>query len=124
MRITAQITLLAAISCTTSAFSQTPGGAAAGNADPTRFSCLSSTGQALTVWTDRHRAVVAVAPGADVPRMPTFATPLIRQPVAALMQGSAAIPGYHVRTEGPAYDLDHVLMVGETRLSCAEAPRG
>lgn len=124
MRLTAQIALLAAISCTTSAFSQTPGAATVGNADSTRFSCLSSSGQALTVWTDGHRAVVAVAPASEEPGLPAFASPLVRQPIASLLQGSAANAGYSVRTEGPAYDLDHVLMVGQTRLSCVQARRG
>lgn len=124
MRLTAQIALLAAISCTTAAFSQTPGAATSGSADPTRFSCLSSSGQALTVWTDSHRAVVAVAPGSHEPGLPAFASPLVHQPIASLLQFSAANAGYNVRTEGTTYDLDHVLMVGKTRLSCVQVRRG
>ena len=124
MRFPVQITLAAAILCSASAFAQALDAASGDNATPSRFSCLSSSGQALTVWADRHRAVVAVAPGPGDPRLPAFAAPLVHQPVAALLQGFAANTGYQVRTEGPAYDLDHVLMVGQVRLSCAEARRG
>ena len=95
------------------------GPAAAASKDPKENMTASSLD-----WADSHRAVVAVAPGPGDPRLPAFAAPLVHQPVAALLQGFAANTGYQVRTEGPAYDLDHVLMVGQVRLSCAEARRG
>ena len=87
MRFPVQITLAAAILCSASAFAQALDAASGDNATPSRFSCLSSSGQALTVWADRHRAVVAVAPGPGDPRLPAFAAPLVHQPVAALLQG-------------------------------------
>lgn len=119
MRLNPVIFALAAISCASNAFSQTTASAALAS-----YSCMSSQGQVLRVWTDSQRAVVAVAPGAQAQHLPAFATPLVRQPEASLMQGTAANGGYLIRAEGPAYDLDHVLMVGETRLSCSENSPG
>lgn len=80
--------------------------------------CTGAGNAKLAVWTDRNDFVVAVAAIREADKLPAFARPLVRSQAHGVNDVGGAARRYRVVTQGPAYDMERVLTVGATRLSC------